>query len=58
MRLREKLILGLGLCNIHGKEKISWHQRSHARQLLHGDQNTSYFNKIANGRKEEIMSIT
>jgi mannosylglycoprotein endo-beta-mannosidase len=40
------------LYNIHAEEESYWHQRSHARWLLHGDQNTSYFHKIANGRKQ------
>jgi mannosylglycoprotein endo-beta-mannosidase len=39
------------LYNIHAEEESYSHQRSHARWLLHGDQNTSYFHKIANGRK-------
>jgi mannosylglycoprotein endo-beta-mannosidase len=39
------------LYNIHVDDESYWHQRSHARWLLQGDQNTSYFHKIANGRK-------
>ena len=39
------------LFNIHAEEESYWHQRSHARWLLHGDQNTAYFHRIANGRK-------
>jgi hypothetical protein len=40
------------LFNIHAEEESYWHQRSHARWLLHGDQNTAYFHRIANGRKK------
>lgn len=39
------------LYNIHVEEESYWHQRTHARWILHGDQNTSNFYKIANGRK-------
>ena len=37
------------------EEESYWFQRSHARWLLHGDLNTSYFHKIANGRKRKNM---
>ena len=37
---------------MHVEEENYWHQRAHARWLLHGDLNTSYF-QIANGRKRK-----
>jgi hypothetical protein len=49
----------LELYNIHAEEETYWHQRSHARWLLHGDQKTSYFRKIANGgkRRNSVHSL-
>ena len=34
-------------------EEIYWLQQSHERWLLKGDMNTSYYHKIANGRKRK-----
>jgi mannosylglycoprotein endo-beta-mannosidase len=47
------------LYNIHVDEESYWHQRLHARWLLQGDQNTTYFHKIANGgkRKNTLYSL-
>jgi hypothetical protein len=39
------------LYNLNVEEENYWRQRSHAKWLLHGDQNSSYFHKIANGSK-------
>jgi hypothetical protein len=41
------------LFNLYVEEEEYWFQRSHARWLLHGDRNTLYFHRIANGRKKE-----
>jgi hypothetical protein len=41
------------LFNLYAEEEEYWYQRSHSRWLLHGDQNTSYFHRIANGRKRK-----
>ena len=41
------------LYDMNTEEENYWFQRSHARWLLHGDLNTSYFHKIANGRKRK-----
>ena len=41
------------LFDMNVEEEKYWFQRSHARWLLHGDLNTSYFHKIANGRKRK-----
>jgi hypothetical protein len=48
----KKTQIKVELYNIHAEEESYWHQISHARWLLHGDQNTSYSRKIANGRKK------
>lgn len=41
------------LYNLNVEEETYWYQRSHAQWLLLGDQNTSHFHKIANGRKRK-----
>ena len=41
------------LFNMYAEEESYWHQRAHSRWLLQGDSNTSYFHKIANGRKRK-----
>ena len=43
------------LYDMNSEEEMYWFQRSHARWLLHGDLNTSYFHKISNGRKRKNM---
>ena len=41
------------LYEMYEEEESYWHQRAHARWLLQGDMNTSYFHKIANGRRRK-----
>lgn len=44
------------LCeNLKGleQEEIYWYERSHANWLFKGGNNTSYFHKVANGRKRK-----
>jgi hypothetical protein len=43
------------LYNIHVDEESYWRQQSHARSLRQGDQNSSYFHKIANGIKKHSL---
>lgn len=47
--LRNKLKRGAS--NIFYKEEISWQQKSRLNWLKRGDANTSFFHKVANGRK-------
>jgi hypothetical protein len=41
------------LQNLFAEEELQWIQKSHERWLLCGDQNTSYFHRICNGRKRK-----
>jgi hypothetical protein len=41
------------LFGIYAKEELLWFQRSHEKWLLEGDPNTSYFHRVANGRKSK-----
>lgn len=40
------------------QEETYWHNRSHEQWLIQGDNNTSYFHKIANGRKRKNTVIS
>lgn len=40
------------------QEESYWHNRCHEQWLLKGDNNTSYFHKIANGRKRKHIVIS
>lgn len=40
------------------QEETYWRSRCHEQWLLGGDNNTSYFHKIANGRKRKNTVIT
>jgi hypothetical protein len=40
------------------QEETYWFNRSHEQWLLKGDNNTSYFHRIANGRKRKNMVIS
>jgi hypothetical protein len=47
------------LLHLLEKEEAFWQQRSKEQWLLHGDNNTSYFHRIANGskRKRTMFSL-
>ena len=38
---------------LYAEEELQWFQKSHQRWLLQGDQNTSYFHRVANGRRRK-----
>lgn len=40
------------------QEETYWHTRCHEQWLLKGDNNTSYFHRIANGRKRKNAVIS
>jgi hypothetical protein len=46
-------ILETKLMKIYEEEEMYWSSRSSERLLMEGDNNTSYFHRIANGRKRE-----
>jgi hypothetical protein len=41
------------LQNLLVGEELQWIQKSHEKWLLCGDQNTSYFHRVCNGRKRK-----
>jgi hypothetical protein len=41
------------LFKMYEEEESFWFQRAHSKWLQEGDQNTSYFHRIANGRKKK-----
>ena len=45
--------INIELFKMYEEEENYWYQRAHGRWLLEGDLNTSYFHKIANGRKRK-----
>lgn len=46
-----KSMVQVELQELHAEDEMLWLQRSHERWLLQGDNNTSFFHKVANGRK-------
>jgi hypothetical protein len=45
------------LMEIYGAEEKMWRERSSEKWLLFGDNNSSYFNKIANGSKKILCTL-
>jgi hypothetical protein len=41
------------LQNLFADEELQWIHKSHEKWLLSGDQNTSYFDRVCNGRKRK-----
>jgi mannosylglycoprotein endo-beta-mannosidase len=37
--------------NLYAEEELTWYQKSHEKWFLEDDVNTSYFHRVANGRK-------
>jgi hypothetical protein len=58
-QLRERMALKTELLEILDDEEMYWYKRSHETWLLKGDNNTSYFHRVANGkkRKQAIYSL-
>jgi hypothetical protein len=50
-----KINILVELHNIYADEEIYWLQRSSEKWLLHGDQNSAYFHRVANGRRRRNM---
>jgi mannosylglycoprotein endo-beta-mannosidase len=46
------------LWNIYANEELLWYQKSHEKWLLEGDSNTSYFHRVANGRKRKNTMLS
>jgi mannosylglycoprotein endo-beta-mannosidase len=47
------LPINFELFGLYVKEEQLWYQISHEKWLLEGDLNTSYFHRVANGRKRK-----
>jgi hypothetical protein len=45
------------LYNVYAEEESYWHQRSHARWLLHGDKTHPISTELRMGEKEKMLSI-
>ena len=54
-----RTMINIELFNMYTEEENYWYQRAHGKWLLEGDINTSYFHRIANGRKRKntILSL-
>jgi hypothetical protein len=50
---QQKSNINFELFGLYVKEEHLWFQRSHEKWLLEGDLNTSYFHRVANGRKQK-----
>ena len=51
--LEKKTFIQTELLRIIKEEELYWHKRSNSKWLLDGDNNTEFFNRIANGRKRK-----
>jgi hypothetical protein len=48
-----KIDINVQLFNLYAEEELMWYQKSHEKWILEGDLNTSYFRRVANGRKRK-----
>jgi hypothetical protein len=48
-----KTEISVELMKIYAEEELLWYQKAHEKWLLEGDLNTSYFHRVANGRKRK-----
>jgi hypothetical protein len=55
--IRERPALKSEMLHILDEEEMYWYKRSHETWFLKGDNNTSYFHKVANGKKGSNQSI-
>jgi hypothetical protein len=58
-QIKQKVALNVELLHILDEEELYWYRRFHETWLLKGDNNTSFFHKIASGqrRKQYIFSL-
>jgi hypothetical protein len=52
--MKERMDLTVELYHIMEEEELIWFKRSHETWLLKGDNNTKYFHRIANGKRENM----
>jgi mannosylglycoprotein endo-beta-mannosidase len=52
-----KIDINVQLFNLYAEEELMWYQKSHEKWILEGDLNTSYFHRVANGRKIKIKIL-
>ena len=57
--MERKTFIQTELLRLLAEEELYWHKRSNSKWLLEGDNNTSFFHRIANGkkRKNQIFSL-
>jgi mannosylglycoprotein endo-beta-mannosidase len=48
-----KTEISVELMKIYANEELLWYQKAHEKWLMEGDLNTSYFHRVANGRKRK-----
>lgn len=53
VQLAHRIELQVQLFGMYDEEEVYWNKRSSEQWLLQGDNNTSYFHKIANGRRRK-----
>jgi hypothetical protein len=56
--LDRKTFIQSELMRLPEGEELYWHKRSNENWLLHGDNNTTYFHRKANGKKGKILFLT
>lgn len=56
--LERKHVLQVELMKLLNDEELYWHKRVSATWLLKGDNNTSFFHRVANGRKRKNTTFS
>ena len=55
--MERKTFIQTELLRLVAEEELYWHKRSNSKWLLEGDNNTSFFHRVANGKKRKKYDL-